>query len=72
MATSTHQPNADAQGHLEFENSNRWSTRQLVTMALMCALGTTGTTRASFALYNTEEEVQAFLKSMNRALDMLS
>ena len=26
---------------------------------LMCALGTTGTTRASFALYNTEEEVQA-------------
>lgn len=40
MATSTHQPNADAQGHLEFENTNRWSTRQLVTMALMCALGT--------------------------------
>ena len=39
---------------------------------LMCALGTTGTTRASFALYNTEEEVQTFLKSMNRALDMLS
>ena len=39
---------------------------------LMCSLGTTGTTRASFALYNTEEEVQAFLKSMNRALDMLS
>lgn len=39
---------------------------------LMCALGTTGTTRASFALYNTEEEVQAFLKSMNRSLEMLS
>ena len=39
---------------------------------LMCALGTTGTTRASFALYNTKEEVQTFLKSMNRALDMLS
>ena len=39
---------------------------------LMCALSTTGTTRASFALYNTEEEVQTFLKSMNRALDMLS
>ena len=38
----------------------------------MCALSTTGTTRASFALYNTEEEVQTFLKSMNRALDMLS
>ncbi|MFR4417896.1 MAG: hypothetical protein ACLT8E_11290 [Akkermansia sp.] len=30
----------------------------------MCALGTTGTTRASFALYNTEE-VPTFLKSMN-------
>ena len=39
---------------------------------LMCALGTTGTTRASFALYNTEEEVQAFRKSMNRSLEMLS
>ena len=39
---------------------------------LMCALGTTGTTRASFALYNTEEEVQAFLQSMNRSLEMLS
>ncbi len=39
---------------------------------LMCALGTTGTTRISFALYNTEEEVQVLLKSMTRALDMLS
>lgn len=39
---------------------------------LMCALGTTGTTRASFALYNTEEEVKTFLHSMNRALEMLS
>ena len=39
---------------------------------LMCALGTTGTTRASFALYNTEEEVKTFLRSMNRALEMLS
>jgi len=39
---------------------------------LMCALGTTGTTRISFALYNTEEEVQILLKSMTRALDMLS
>lgn len=25
--------------HIHFENTNRWSTRQLVTMALMCALG---------------------------------
>lgn len=51
------------------------STRQdtdILIKPLMCALGTTGTTRASFALYNTEEEVQTFLKSMNRALDMLS
>ena len=24
--------------HLSFENGNRWSTRQLVTMALMCAI----------------------------------
>ena len=39
---------------------------------LMCSLGTTGTTRASFALYNTEEEVKTFLQSMNRALEMLS
>lgn len=39
---------------------------------LMCALGTTGTTRASFALYNTEEEVRIFLQAMERALNMLS
>ena len=25
--------------HIHFENTNRWSTKQLVTMALMCALG---------------------------------
>ena len=43
MATSTHQSHngsAQAREHLEFENTNRWSTRELVTMALMCALGT--------------------------------
>lgn len=26
------------QKHVSFENTNRWSTRQLVTMALMCAI----------------------------------
>ena len=25
--------------HIHFDNTNRWSTKQLVTMALMCALG---------------------------------
>ena len=25
--------------HIHFENTNRWSTKQLVTMALICALG---------------------------------
>lgn len=39
---------------------------------LMAALGTTGTTRVSFAMYNTEEEVKIFLQSMERALHMLS
>ena len=24
--------------HIHFENTNRWGTRQLVTMALMCAV----------------------------------
>lgn len=43
MATSTHQSHNDSaqtREHLELENTNRWSTRELVTMALMCALGT--------------------------------
>lgn len=35
MATSKQ---ADAQ-NLEFTNTNKWNTRQLVTMALMCAIG---------------------------------
>lgn len=39
---------------------------------LMCALGVTGTTRASFALYNTEKEVNTFLNAMDRALNMLA
>ena len=39
---------------------------------LMNSLGTTGTTRISFALYNTSEEVDIMLTSMNRAISMLS
>lgn len=29
---------AEQSKHIHFENTNRWSTRQLVTMALMCAV----------------------------------
>ena len=25
--------------HIQFQNTNRWETKQLVTMALMCAIG---------------------------------
>lgn len=32
-------PGADAQNTYEFTNTNKWDTRQLVTMALMCAIG---------------------------------
>ncbi len=38
---------------------------------LMQHLGTTGTTRYSFALYNTEEDVSAALAATERALNML-
>lgn len=38
---------------------------------LMQSLGITGTTRYSFALYNTEEEVERTLACTARALDML-
>ena len=34
-------------------------------------LGVPGTVRASFAVYNTREEVEAFIKALNRALDIL-
>lgn len=37
----------------------------------MQSLGITGTTRYSFALYNTEEEVDMALSATSRALDML-
>lgn len=39
---------------------------------LMNCLNTTGTTRISFALYNTEEEVDVLLSSMEKAISMLS
>lgn len=38
---------------------------------LMERLGVPGTVRASFAVYNTREEVVAFIKALNRALDIL-
>ncbi len=39
---------------------------------LMQSLGVTGTVRASFALYNTEEEVQCFVEAVEHAVKMLS
>lgn len=33
------EPGASAQETYEFTNTNKWDTRQLVTMALMCAIG---------------------------------
>lgn len=38
---------------------------------LMKRLGVPGTVRASFAVYNTREEVEAFITALNRALDIL-
>lgn len=38
---------------------------------LMERLGVPGTVRASFAVYNTREEEEAFIKALNRALDIL-
>ena len=32
-------PGTNAQDTYEFTNTNKWDTRQLVTMALMCAIG---------------------------------
>lgn len=41
------------------------------TEPLMNRMGVTGTARASFAFYNTKEEVDYFIKSLKRALNML-
>jgi cysteine desulfurase/selenocysteine lyase len=38
---------------------------------LMARFGITGTTRASFAVYNTEEEVDTFVTAVDKALSML-
>lgn len=38
---------------------------------LMDSLGIEGTARVSFALYNTKEEVDIFIKALHRALDIL-
>ena len=39
---------------------------------LMHRLGVSGTCRASFALYNTKEEIDAFVAGLERAKSMLS
>lgn len=38
---------------------------------LMKSLGIEGTARVSFALYNTKEEIDLFIKALRRALDIL-
>ena len=45
---------------------------QMCAEPLMDRFGVTGMLRASFAPYNTMEEAQYFIKSLNRAIDMLS
>ncbi len=42
------------------------------TQPLMHRLGILGTTRASFALYNTKEEIDLFMTALHKALKMLS
>ena len=39
---------------------------------LMNALGGEGTVRASFAVYNTDDEVLQFVEAVNRVVKMLS
>jgi cysteine desulfurase/selenocysteine lyase len=41
------------------------------TQPLMQFYGVQGTIRASFAFYNTKEEIDIFVKSLNRAINML-
>jgi cysteine desulfurase/selenocysteine lyase len=38
---------------------------------LMKRFGITGTIRASFALYNTQDEINTFAKSLEKAVGML-
>lgn len=42
------------------------------TMPLMSRLGISGTTRASFAVYNTKEEVDIFVRELAKAIQMMS
>jgi len=42
------------------------------TQPLMARFGITGTVRASFAAFNTEEEVNIFIQAVNKAVMMLS
>lgn len=44
---------------------------QMCAEPLMDRLGVTGLLRASFAPYNTLEEAKCFIKSLNKAIDML-
>jgi cysteine desulfurase / selenocysteine lyase len=41
------------------------------TMPLMQCLNITGTTRASFAAYNTREEIDIMVKSLDKVIKML-
>jgi len=41
------------------------------TMPVMEHYGIPGTVRASFAVYNTEEEVQVFIEALRRVLEIL-
>ncbi|MEM1146689.1 MAG: aminotransferase class V-fold PLP-dependent enzyme, partial [Pseudomonadota bacterium] len=38
---------------------------------LMDQLGVSATARASFALYNSEEDIDAFVKALHKAIGML-
>jgi cysteine desulfurase/selenocysteine lyase len=44
---------------------------QMCAEPLMDRMGVTGMVRASFAPYNTMEEAEFFIKSLNKAIDML-
>jgi len=41
-------------------------------MPLMECLNITGTTRASFAVYNTKEEIDQFVAGLQKAIKMLA
>src|SRR5690606_19134386 len=41
------------------------------TQPLMSSLGVSGTVRASFSIYNTKEEIEVFVKSLNKVIRIL-